>query len=269
MRYCDNCFRRHWVAKIDQKTGLQVKHRNGNKLYKCIKCGNVQEEEQVRLESPEPIAASILYIDIEVSKSLVYTYGQRVPGEYINSDDLVKEQFIICWAASYVGQSQVWSQCVTAKDAKNFDDKKIIKRLHELMNAADIIAGHNVNKFDVKHINTRFLKYGLPPIVGKKTIDTLLIARGKFKLFSNKLDFIEKWLGYSGKDHIDNNDWLQVLQGNQKTLDKVLKYNKGDVIQGKKVLTTLLPWAGKKATYGAITGVQMVDLKKPAGKPVK
>lgn len=201
-----------------------------------------------------------------MSKSLVYTYGQKVPGEYINHEDLVQEQFVICWAASYMGRSEVWSDCVTGKDAKRGTDEKIMKQLHGLLDAADIIAGHNVNGFDMKHVNTRFLKYGYSPIVNKKTLDTLTIARSRFKLFSNKLDFIEQWLGYPGKDKIVNADWLQVLKGNEETLKKVLKYNKGDVIHGKEVLKDFQPWSGKRSNYGAKTGVYVVDTRKSEGK---
>lgn len=266
MRYCDNCHRRHWVAKIG-KDGLQVKHRNGNKVFLCVSCGNAQEEEPNQLlPTLKKLAANVLYIDIEVSKSEVLTYGRRVPGEYINHEDLVHEQYIICWAASYIGKSEVWSDCVTPKDALKWSDEKIVKRLHALIDAADVVAGHNVNQFDMKHCNTRFWKYGLPPITNKKTIDTLLIARQKFKLFSNSLDFIEKWLGFPGKDKIVNQDWLDALKGNEKTLAKILKYNKGDVIHGKNVLESMLPWSGKKFEFGSKTGIDFVDLKKPEGK---
>jgi len=236
-------------------------------VFLCVSCGKVQEEEpNVLLPTVNKLPANVLYIDIEVSKSAVYTYGQRVPGEYINPDDLIHEQFLICWAASYVGSNVVWSECITPKEIKKYDDSKIVKRLHALMNDADVIAGHNINKFDMKHCNTRFLKYNLPPITNKKTIDTLLIARGKMKFFSNRLDFIEQWLGFSGKDDIRNDDWLNALKGDQKTLDKILKYNRGDVIQGKKVYQALLPWSGKKREFGSVTGINIVDTGKPEGK---
>jgi DNA polymerase elongation subunit (family B) len=252
MRLCDNCLRRHWKAKINKSTGLQVKHNNGNLIYIYIYCGHVQEEEKEFIKSKPGIAANILYIDIELSKTLVYNYGLRVPSKYINPDDLVKERSMIAWAASYVGNNKVWSQIVTPKKALEWCDREIVRGLWDLMNATEIIAGHNVDGFDIKHINTRFHKHGLPPIVGKKTLDTLKIARRKYAFESNRLDFISKWLGLGGKDDIRNGDWLEALKGNEKTLEKIQKYNKGDVINGKAVLEELLTIENKKIDYGAV-----------------
>jgi hypothetical protein len=252
MRVCENCYRRHWRAKINKATGLQVKHKNGNLIYICIHCGNVQEEEHLFVPPAERIKANILYIDIESSKSLYFNYGAKVPSKYLRSDDLVHEWYMISWAASYVGSDNVWAQIVTPEKARAWDDSEIVQRLWDLMNATEIIAGHNVDGFDIKKINTRFMKHKLPPIVGKKTIDTLKICRSKLAMESNKLDEIEKWIGVQSKDHIDNNDWLLALQGDKKTLDKILHYNKGDVTSGKQVLEWLMPLANKKFNFGAL-----------------
>jgi hypothetical protein len=43
-----------------------------------------------------------------------------------------------------------------------------------------------------------------------------------------------------------------VTTGDEKTLKKILKYNKGDVKNGKGVLEQLMKFSGKKANYGAI-----------------
>ena len=252
MRICENCYRRHWRAKINKSTGLQVKHNSGNLVYICIFCGHVQDEEHEFVPPPQRIQANILYIDIETSKSLYYNYGARVPGRYLRSDDLVHGWYMISWAASYMGNDKVWSQIVTPEAARAWDDKDIVQRLWELCNATEIIAGHNVDGFDLKHINTRFKAHQLPPIIGKKTIDTLKLCRSKFALESNKLGEVSKWLGIDGKAHIDNNDWLMALLGDGKTLDKIHKYNRGDVINGKAVLMELLPIANKKFNFGAL-----------------
>jgi uncharacterized protein YprB with RNaseH-like and TPR domain len=122
------------------------------------------------------------------------------------------------------------------------------------MMSADIIAGHNVDKFDMRRANTRFLKGGLEPVMGKKTLDTLKIARSKFSFESNKLDYVSQWLGFRGKDDIRNADWNRIVStGDEATLKKVLKYNKGDVTNGKAVLQKLMNYSGKAAHYGSVT----------------
>lgn len=259
MEICKSCFRRHWKAKIDWKTGEQVKHKNGNLVYLCIYCGTAQEEDNHYITTPT-IKANQLYIDLELSKSLFANYGAKVPSKFIHSGNLIKERHIICWSASYIGNDKVWGERVTSKeamrfwdlrDSKNNSDERIVKKLHRLMSSAEIIAGHNVKAFDIKHCFARFEYYGLDPIVNKQSIDTLSIARSKFKFEYNGLDYIAQRLGFRPKDDITDDDWNKILRGDKKSLDKCLKYNRGDVIEGKRVYERLVRWVGKRDTFGA------------------
>jgi DNA polymerase elongation subunit (family B) len=252
MRICEKCYRRHWRAKINKSTGLQVKHQNGNLIYICVKCGHVQEEVHEFIPPAERIQANILYIDIETSKDLYYNYGAKVPTKYLRDENLVREWYMMGWAASYVGNDKVWSQIVTPQQAIDWDDGEILQKLWDLMNATEIIAGHNVDRFDFKKINTRFLKHKLPPIVNKKTIDTLKLCKSKLALNHNNLDYVSKWLDLLGKDGITNQDWINAMKGDKKALDRIHKYNRGDVINGKAVLEILLPIASKKFNFGAL-----------------
>jgi len=265
LRVCENCYRRHWRAKISRSTGLQVKHVNGNLVYVCIFCGNVQEEDTPVIPIPERIQANILYIDIETSKSLYYNYGRRVPGRYLRIDDLVHEWYMIGWSASYVGNDRIWSQIVTPEKAIEWDDSEIVRQLHDIMEAAEIIAGHNVQGFDYKRCNTRFTKHGLSPITDKKFIDTLKLARTKYAFESNTLDYIANWFGLDGKEKVTNEDWLAVLRGDKKTLEKIAKYNRKDVSEGKLVLERMIPIANKRFNYGALklSPPSLAELKPP------
>jgi hypothetical protein len=261
LQNCEQCSGKKWFAHIDLKTGLQRKHHITTadgieydlRIWKCWRCGHIQSEVTPFIPLQYRTTANILYIDLEVSKSRVFNYGLRVPSGYMNPDDLDKEYYVICWSASYVGQSKVWSDCVTTKDAKKWSDKNILGRLRELMDAADIIAGHNVDGYDIRRANTRFLLNGIEPVTEKKTLDSLKIARKKFAFESNRLDYISQKLGLRPKDDIRNSDWLKIVTtGDEATLRKVLRYNKGDVVSGKGVLSRLMKYSGKKENYGAI-----------------
>jgi hypothetical protein len=267
MLNCSECGGKKWFAKINKKTGLQEKHHiKGDdfeydlRVFRCWRCGNVQEEVAPFVPIQYRTTAAILYIDLEVSKSKMYNYGLRVPSTYMNPDDLINGYYIICWSASYVGSDTVWSECVTPKEARAWDDSRILVRLRELMASADILAGHNVDRYDVRRANTRILLNNLEPVVEKKTLDTLKIARSKFAFESNRLDFISQRLGFRPKDDIRNDDWLKIVNtGDAKTLKKVAKYCKGDVVNGKNVLDVLMKYSGKKRIYGSVT----LDLPKP------
>lgn len=261
MQNCEECGGKKWFAHIDQKTGLQRKHHITTadgieydlRIWKCWRCGHIQSEIKPFIPLQYRTTANILYIDLEVSKSRVFSYGLRVPSGYMNPEDLDKEYYVICWSASYVGQNKVWSDCVTPKDARKWSDKNILGRLRELMDAADIIAGHNVENYDVKRANTRFLLNGIEPVASKKTLDSLKIARSKFAFESNRLGYISQKLGLRDKDDIRNKDWLKIVTtGDEATLKKVLRYNRGDVMNGKGVLEKLMSYSGKSPNYGAI-----------------
>lgn len=261
MQNCEQCGGKRWFSHLDAKTGLQRKHHIKTadgfeydlRIWKCFRCGNIQEEVAPFVPIEYRTIANILYFDLEVSKSMMFNYGLRVPSGYINPEDLYRDFYIICWSASYVGKSTVWSECVTSKEAQKWNDKRILVRLHELMESADILAGHNIDKFDLRKVNARFLLNGMEPITHKKTLDTLKIARSKFSFESNRLDYISQKLGLRPKDDIRNSDWLKIVtSGDEKTLKKVNKYCRGDVTSGKGVLEKLMKFSGKRVDYGAI-----------------
>jgi uncharacterized protein YprB with RNaseH-like and TPR domain len=80
------------------------------------------------------------------------------------------------------------------------------------------------------------------------------MARSKFTFESNRLDFISQALGFRPKDDIRNSDWINIVTtGDEKTLRKVLKYNKKDVKIGKDVLSKLMLYSGKRTYYGSTT----------------
>jgi len=255
MLNCENCYGKKWLSKVDPKTGLQLKDKDGKLLWRCWRCGQVAVEPTVPV-IPRNVRtdANILYIDTEVSKSQYFNYGAKVPSKYLRIDDLIHEYYIICWSASYVGSDKVFSDCVSPKEANAWTDAKILKKLRDLMASADIIAGHNIDAYDIKRVNTRFLLNGLEPVIGKKTYDTLKIARSKFTFESNKLDYISQRLGFRPKDDITNEDWLRIVKtGDKETLQKVDVYCQGDVVNGKSVLGRLMKYAGKRADYGAVS----------------
>ena len=192
----------------------------------------------------------------------MYNFGLRVRGEFVNPDLLDKEYYIICWSASWVGSNEVYSGCVTPQAARKWSDKAILKPIWKLMDEADVISGHNVSGFDIKRLNARFLLNGMNPPLDFAVMDTLKVARNRFSFESNKLDYIAKRLGFRPKDAMGLDDWKKIAEsGDEKTLAKMQKYNKGDVREGKKVLETLKGWAGKPKYFGS-RAIPMHELEK-------
>ena len=244
MGNCENCYGKRWL-----NTGKKT--RGGIRIWKCYRCGAEQNGDI----SYERQAPSILYIDIEVSLSKMYNFGLKVPDKYISPSMLIQEYFIICWAASWVGEAEIRGGCVTQAEAKRGNDRRILTPLKKLMDKADIIAGHNIDRFDIPALNTRFFLNHIEFPYYNRTLDTLKVAR-KMKFESNKLDYLSQVLGHDGKDKMRLDDWLAISSsGDPVALAKMYKYNRGDVRNGKATLMDLLPFAlkNKPKNYGTIT----------------
>lgn len=193
---------------------------------------------------------SNLYIDIEVGYASVSVFDLRVKGEYIPASHIEKPRYIICWSAGWVGENgKIISACVTPKDAINYDDSKILPPLLKLMEQADIISGQNVVRYDIKEINARLVYSGLSPVFGYKTMDTLQMLRKDYRFMSNSLDFIAPIFGFRPKNGMSDKDWLAIRGGDERTLKKMVRYNRGDVRNGMGVLESLLGLNGKPLDY--------------------
>ena len=232
---CNKCY----FTKL-YKVG-KVTDAIGNKLrtWKCGRCG------EVRTDDP-PFVRSMpreLYLDIETSPNMAFLWSLRVPGGYVNPDMIVKDWMVISWAASWVGEREVYSGVLTSRQAKKWDDSKILHPLWNLLDDADVVIGHNHDRFDLKKLNTRFLVHNFGVPRKYRTVDTLKVARKNFAFESNKLDFLNARLGNLPKHEMHLSDWVNIcLSGDPKTLEKMARYNRGDVVEGKKLYERIREW---------------------------
>ena len=93
------------------------------------------------------------------------------------------------------------------------DDERLVLKLWCLLDNADIVIGHNLRRFDNKKANSYFLKYGLKPPSPYRTIDTLLIAKAKFALPFNNLDYIAEYVNVGRKIPTDIQLWIDCDKG--------------------------------------------------------
>ena len=182
----------------------------------------------------------ILLLDIETSPIEVeaWTLGKQ----WINHKVLKKSRSILTWSAKWLCDSKIMGERVTAKEAIERKDKKIMKKMWDLLEEADIIMGHNLEYFDEPIIKTRFILNDLPPVSPYKTIDTYRKVRKEFAFLSNKLDYLGKVLTNSEKIHTNRELWTRCVSGDSKALEEMLTYNKQDVIVLEEVYFKLRPW---------------------------
>ena len=232
MQNCTQCGFKRWIksGRIDNDTQRVI--------WICGRCGKegLNDEPFIRQQTQE------LYIDVEISLTgFVGHFGRRVMGEYINDDLITHPYYIICWTALWTNNPRRrYSACVTQAEALEFNDKNILAPLWDLMNRADIVAGHNVKAFDIKKINTRFKVNGFDEPMQYSVVDTLLYARKHFSFESNRMDYLCKLFGIPQKKQMSMEDWAAIEQtGDPKALRKMLIYNRGDVRSGAKLLEIL------------------------------
>lgn len=191
-----------------------------------------------------------LFFDIEVSFNLgmFWTSGHKIS---LGPENIIKERAIICICYKWEDEKEVsW----LTWDAKQCD-KKMLEKFVKIANTADELVGHNGDKFDLAWIRTRCLFHGIGMFPNYTTIDTLKIARSKFKFNSNKLNYIAKFLGIGQKIHTDFDLWKRIVLDKDKVaMDKMVKYCKMDVILLEKVYKHLATHIAPKTHYGVIFG---------------
>lgn len=126
-------------------------------------------------------------------------------------------------------------------------DKRIVKQLIKDLMKFDRIVTHYGRKFDIPYIRSRALmmKIDFPGFGSIVNDDTWLMARGKLKLTSNRLDTVERALfGKTLKNRIKSQYWIAGNRGDEKALEYILDHNKRDVKSLKKIWLKLKDFVG-------------------------
>lgn len=189
----------------------------------------------------------ILFLDIETAplKSAFW----KLYDEQGGTGMLIEDWYMLSWSAKWQGSDKVLY--ADQRHAKNVEDeKRILKQLRDLMEEAHIIVGHNIDKFDIKRINTRIEFHGLDPLIKDidyRTVDTLKIAKKHFNFTSNSLDYIAKFLGCKNKKlktrkYAGPTMWFEAMKQNQEAFREMELYNKQDVRTTEDVYDRLKKW---------------------------
>jgi DNA polymerase elongation subunit (family B) len=189
-----------------------------------------------------------LFFDIETAPNvgLFWEAGYKKNIDYTN---ITRERAIICicykWEDDEEAQALTWD--------KKQNDKKMLQTFVKIAAQADELVGHNGNKFDLAWIRTRCLYHGIDMFPKYTVIDTLSIARSKFKFNSNKLDYIGKFLKLGEKIKTSYSLWVDILLGkSQPALDEMINYCKQDVILLEQIYNKIKSHLEPKTHFGVI-----------------
>src|SRR5689334_1617862 len=98
----------------------------------------------------------ILLLDIETAPNLAYVW--RLWKENIGVDQITNSGYVLCWTAKWLGEKAVEFESIPASGAK-----RMMRRLHKLLEEADAVITYNGIDFDLPTVNEEFVQLGMKP----------------------------------------------------------------------------------------------------------
>lgn len=187
----------------------------------------------------------MLFYDIETTplKAYVWGLGKQVV-RHGQLDSKFSNYNIICITYCFndkkPAKALVWNK-------KTHSCDKMIEEFDKIVNSVDISIGKNSDRFDVKHINTQRWLHGLNPFPewAFSTDDLEKQLRKYFYLPSYSLDAISQLKGLGGKDKMEFQDWIDIVERqdpDDKKLNKMVKYGKKDVVDTRELYNSIAPY---------------------------
>ena len=164
-----------------------------------------------------------------------HTIGRR-----IHADDVLEWPRTICAAWKWYDQADV--EFAAEWEVGGYDG--FMRAVWDVFNDADLIIGHNADRFDARHLTGGWAEMGLPAPSPYKVVDTLKIARGTFAYESNTLDALNRRLGIDAKtDKYDARIARAAVNGDKEAQETLSAYNRGDIIASEALFDRLRPFA--------------------------
>jgi len=186
----------------------------------------------------KPAKIKRLFVDIETSPNvaLIWESGYDIQ---VNYDAIIRERTIICIGYKWAGDKNVnilkWNH--------NQNDYDMLEAFIPILDKADEIVAHNGIDFDLKWIRTRCLKHNISMMPNYTVLDTIKLARSRFKFNSNALDYLSRYLDIGKKIETKYEMWKKILlENDQVELKKMISYCKHDVNLLEEVWNRLNPY---------------------------
>ena len=218
-----------------------LKSPQGNKDYFTLWVRRRFKSWQKENKTQKASHAKVLLFDLETAPMVSYIWSKWQRG--VRDEQIISDWFLICWSAKWLFGNEIYNACLTPKEILKREDERIVKSLWALIDEADIIIAHNLNRFDEKRSNTRFIKHGLSLPSPYERIDTLIHARRKFAITSNRLDYIAKdFIGIAGKTETRRGLWEDCMIGDKEALKDMQTYCDQDIRVLEDVYLWLRPY---------------------------
>ncbi len=178
---------------------------------------------------------NVILWDVETLYSTANIW--RLWDKFVSAEMVVEERGVFCVGWKWLGDDGAVS--VLTKNTKS------VKKVHAAFMKADAMVTFNGKKFDIKHLNTLFLRHGLTPLPPIQHIDLYQVVKKNFAFLSNKMGYVCEQLGLGSKLKTGGLDlWKKCLAGDKEATAHMLEYNIQDVELLEKLYLHLLPYIG-------------------------
>jgi len=196
----------------------------------------------------------VMVYDIETSRIQADIWGTGK--QYINHTQLRNETTIISIAWKWIGEDKVYHLTWD----ENHCDKQMVQEFLTQYNKASMVVGQNNNSFDNKLINTRAAKHRLHVDRFVKSFDIYRMAKRYFRLPSYSMAYMAKYFGLTLKQsHEGIWMWEMIEHGTEEEkaeyLQKMVDYNKGDIVTTEELYMTLKPYFASVQHKGVQSGL--------------
>ncbi len=185
----------------------------------------------------------ILLLDIETAPNTAHVWG--LWDQRIGLNQLLESSYVLCFAAKWYGDDHVTFDKISGKNPI-----RMLRKVHKLLDLADVVVHYNGTKFDIPTLNKEFVLHGMHPPAPFKQVDLLRVSRSRFKFPSNRLDYVAAALGLGTKHkHEGHEMWIKCMAGDQEAWKTMELYNRQDVQLLEKVYDRLKPWIKGHANH--------------------
>lgn len=198
-------------------------------------------------------ASRILVYDIETSRgeAKLFWTGKQ----YVGFNQFKKLPKIISISWKWLGEDTIYDLTWD----KHQSDKEMLEIFLKEYNKAHMLIGQNNDRFDNRWINARAAKYDLDVNIFVRSFDIMKQAKSKFRLISYSMKFMCKYFGVEQKlSHEGMVMWDKIEDGTpeeqKEYLEKMVVYNRGDIISTEALYLRLRKYFNHKAHFGVFFG---------------
>lgn len=111
------------------------------------------------------------------------------------------------------------------------NDRKVLREAKEALESYKVWATYYGKGFDIKLLNTRLLKWGMPKIEKRHHLDLYFLIRSNLLTSRRSMAHLNSWLETkTQKDSLSADIWVQVMRNEDKARERIVERCESDCI---------------------------------------